>query len=246
MPEGDGVRAFFLDGREMVDGGPMSLRTALVTESAGPSEVVDPRVCECCSTDAAANGDGALVVYRDRGETEVRDIFLAAGVAGSWSDPRSVHRDGWTIAGCPVNGPEISIAGDFAAVAWFTAANDRAQVRVALSQDGGTTFAPPITVDDDGPLGRVAVLADEGGAWLSWMAVREKRAAVQLARVSSSGEIGEIVTAAETATARTSGFPRLGRSADALYLAWVGLAEDSQESRIRVARIPFASRPDPS
>ena len=134
-----------------------------------------------------------------------------------------------------------TFAGELAAVAWFTAAGDRSQVRLALSQDGGGTFAPPVTVDDEGPLGRVAVVADEAGAWISWMAVRDDRAVVQLARVTAAGEMGEIVTAAETATARTSGFPRLSRVGETLYLAWVELDGPADQSRIRLLRIPQSS-----
>jgi hypothetical protein len=43
VPAGDGIRAFWLDGREMVSGGPMALRTALVDRSVGPAEILDQR-----------------------------------------------------------------------------------------------------------------------------------------------------------------------------------------------------------
>ena len=77
-----------LDGRQMLAGGPMGLRTALLPEPSdrprdsqaemvqetgaptagspiqvGPaSQLLDQRVCECCQTDAATTGEGPIVV----------------------------------------------------------------------------------------------------------------------------------------------------------------------------------------
>jgi hypothetical protein len=44
-------------------------------------------------------------------------------------------------------------AGDLVAVAWFTAAADRAQVQVAFSTDAGRTLGQPLRVDEGSPLG---------------------------------------------------------------------------------------------
>ena len=167
---GEKVRAFWLDGRGMLAGGPMTLRTVLLpetgsllegiadssagtsgapgsTESAlrtGPSsELLDDRVCECCQTDAATTSDGPIVVFRDRSLDEIRDIYIVRFEDGEWSEPTAVHHDGWEIAGCPVNGPAVVASGDFVAVAWFTAADDEPRTRLAVSEDGGRTFSRP-------------------------------------------------------------------------------------------------------
>src|SRR5262249_49918704 len=108
VPEGDGVRAFWLDGRDMAgaDSGPtsqptahaamgsMALRTALIGTSIGASEVLDPRVCECCNTAAALTDRGPVIVYRDRSDQEVRDISIVRrNDIEAWTQPRSLYQD---------------------------------------------------------------------------------------------------------------------------------------------------------
>ncbi|MGB5879118.1 MAG: hypothetical protein WBH85_03720 [Thermoanaerobaculia bacterium] len=242
VAEGDGVRAFWLDGRQMVEGGPMSVRTALVDAQVGPVEVLDERVCECCSTDTAMTADGPVVVFRDRTETEIRDISIVRRVGSTWSRSHPIHTDGWEIDGCPVNGPEIAAAGDLAAVAWFTAAGAEPRVQVTFSQDGGGDFGPPVLVDGEGPLGRVDVVLDGEEALVTWLAVGAEMGEVRLRRVAADGTSGPSVTVAQTAATRAAGFPRLVRNGDLLYLAWVDVGEGDSSS-IRLRAIPVSSIP---
>ncbi len=181
IPEGDGLRAFWLDGREMGTAeeseeepaaGSMQLRTALVGAGgkAGASELVDDQVCECCQTDAAATASGPLVVYRNRAADEVRDIELRRREGAGWSAPTLVAEDGWKIPGCPVNGPAVVAHGEEVLVLYFTGAQERPRVQLAVSPDGGRHFGPPVLIDDQGPLGRVDLaLAADGTAWMSWL-----------------------------------------------------------------------------
>jgi len=231
--EGDRLRAFWLDGRDMEEGSAMSLRTALIGETVGATELLDTRVCECCSTDAAGGGDGAVVVYRDRADDETRDISVVRRRGAGWSEPESTVADGWTIAGCPVNGPAVDVAGETAAVAWFTAAGDTPRVQLAFSPDGAATFGPPVVIDEDAPSGRVDLVLDgSGGAVVSWLAIAGDDGSVRLRRVSADGRIGESLEIATTGAARASGFPRLVRLGDTLYLAWVDTTPaDGQQIR---------------
>jgi hypothetical protein len=254
LPEGDGVRAVWLDGRAMVTEGPMAIRTAHLasdraTADAPASTVLDARVCECCSTSAAVTQDGPVIAYRDRSAEEVRDIYLvrriADGAGGwSWSEPVPVARDGWRIPGCPVNGPAVAARGRTVAVAWFTGV-PTPRVRLAISRDAGATFESPILLDDGRPLGRVdLVLTDDETAVASWMTVSaedDARAEIRLARLPlaplTSPEPVPSQLLATTSSARASGFPRLLLQEDALYLAWVDLAEDHSTARLRVSRL---------
>ncbi len=248
--EGEALRAFWLDGRAMADGGSMSLRSATVGAgrrepapggAVGPVELLDERVCECCSTDAGVAAGGPYVVYRDRSDGEIRDTYLVGRSDDGWSAPRAVHDGGWEIEGCPVNGPETDADGDRVVAAWFTAAGGVARVRAATSTDGGASFGDPVEIDAEGPLGRVdTVLDEEGGALVSWLARGGERAAVKLVRLGAEGSLGEALTIAETSAARASGFPRLARGGDSAYLAWVDL-EDDRPSRLRFRRIPLAA-----
>lgn len=239
VTEGDAVRAFWLDGRAMLDEGPMNLRTTVVREEVSPSEVLDERVCDCCATTAAVVGGEPLVVFRDRSQTEVRDIAIVRREAGQWSPTTPVASDEWVIPGCPVNGPAAALAGEDLFVAWFTAASDEPRVKAAISRDGGTSFGEPILIDADNPVGRVDLAsAAEGVAVVSWLASGSDKARVMLGFLSSAGNLERTFVVAETHNARASGFPRLERIEEQLFLIWVDVAE-GERSHLRVAEIPL-------
>ncbi|HEX8704685.1 MAG TPA: sialidase family protein, partial [Myxococcaceae bacterium] len=105
LGEAAGVRAFWLDGRETAGAeghedhgaGAMTLRTAVLGKGLTGAEVLDSRVCDCCGTSAAMTSGGPVVVYRNRDEGEVRDIFILRRTKQGWSQPRAVHADGWKV-----------------------------------------------------------------------------------------------------------------------------------------------------
>jgi hypothetical protein len=250
IPEGEGLRAFWLDGREMGAGetppghgehaslGAMQLRSAALDADGrvGPSEVLDDRVCECCQTDAAMTAAGPVVAYRDRDADEVRDIAVRRRVDGVWQEPSIVGPDHWKIPGCPVNGPALAADGDTVAVAWFTAAQDIPRVQLALSADGGASFGPAILVDGEAPLGRLAVASAPAGAfWVSWLAKTADGATVRLRCYRAGGAPGAELRVAATSAQRSSGVPRLVRHGERLVVAWI---EDP--GALRTATLPAA------
>jgi hypothetical protein len=226
------LRAFWLDGRETKavrgansghgDEGDMTLRTATVGTTSRNGELLDGRVCDCCQTSAAMTSEGPIVVYRDRSDKEIRDIAIVRRSSGRWTKPRLVSADGWKIEGCPVNGPSADARDKLVAVAWFTAAHERARVLAAFSADAGATFDPPVVVDATDPLGRVGLVLDgNGDALVSWVAGEGAKPSIRLRRVRRGGSMGAPIVITETSAARTSGFPRIKRSGNTLVLAWV-------------------------
>lgn len=222
--------AVWLDGRETVSGDPMTLRFAtLGVDGASPDELLDESVCDCCQTSAAIAADGPVVVYRDRTEDEIRDIYAVRRVNGQWTEPRPVHEDGWVISACPVNGPAVAADGRRVVVAWFTGAPS-ARVQVAFSDDAGATFGPPVRVDDGEAQGRVdVVLLEDGTALASWLerAAGGGQAEIRLRRVSPSGA-GAVLRLADTSPERASGFPRMLKRGDELLFAWTQAGDPSQ------------------
>ncbi len=253
VAEANGVRAFWLDGREMVsngregdligdaEAGSMTLRTAFVGQEIGPSTLIDDRVCECCNTSAVVTEGGAVVVYRDRSTDETRDIYIVRRVGDKWTDPKSLFSDGWQIAGCPVNGPAMAARGSQVVVAWFTGATDTGSVRAVFSTDGGARFSEPIAVDDTWPIGRVAVmLVKPGEAIVSWLDAGDGEGAIALRRISADGSQGKPVMVARTSGARTTGFPKLARSGSNVVLVWT---QDAEPTRLRAVTIPIGEIP---
>lgn len=255
IPAPGGTRAVWLDGRRTVRDsaghfipaphgeGEMTVRTALVGPDGSLSEEdeVDPRACDCCQTSAVATDGGVLVAYRDRSPEEIRDISLARLENGRWSEPYPLHRDGWEIHGCPVNGPALASDGDRVAAAWFSGAQEKPRVMVAFSSDGGRTFGAPQRLDGGDPLGRVHVtLLSDGDALVTWLEMRDKEALIQARRAGPDRPVGEVMTVARTSAARASGFPRIVRSGDRVVLAWTEAGKPSQV-RTAMARVAAAA-----
>jgi hypothetical protein len=162
---GGRAAAVWLDGRNFKEiskdghgssANEMTLRFTAIDSKGRLSEVVllDPRVCDCCQTSAAITSDGAIVVYRDRSEKEIRDISLVRFHKGRWTEPRSLSVDAWEIHGCPVNGPSVSAR---AASRAGSAAGRRApRVKVIFFGDAGQRSSAD-TSDDETPVGRVVM-----------------------------------------------------------------------------------------
>ncbi len=222
-----------------VPGGPMTLRFTTIAADGtfGEDVLVDDRVCDCCQTDAAATQDGAVLVYRDRSEGEVRDISVRRLVGGVWSEARPVHADGWVIPGCPVNGPSVAARGRDVVVAWYTAAEEAPRVNVAFSTDGGEVFGAPIRLDEGNPVGRVdALMLEDGSALVSWLERTAEGASVQVRRVRATGAMSEPTTVATSSAERASGFPRMTRDGDRVLFAWT---VPGDPARIHVAAAPL-------
>jgi hypothetical protein len=252
LPLEEGIGLSWLDGRQFVaaeDGSAPSremtvrFRTVDGDGTPGPEELLDARGCDCCQTDAALTDLGPVVVYRDRSEDEIRDIYITRRSGGSWTAGVPVHRDGWNIAGCPVNGPAVAAQGRLVAVAWFTAAGDQPKVKVAFSEDGGATFGPPVHVDDGNPAGRVDLaLQRDGSAVVSWLErTGGEGAAVRLRRVTLGGSASSAVTVATSSSGRASGFPRMVRTAAGdLIMAWTDVRSDRAEIRVARVEVPVS------
>jgi hypothetical protein len=224
------VGAVWLDGRRYAAGREeMTLRhtTIAADGTLGPETGIDARVCDCCQTSIARTSAGLAVFYRDRSESEIRDIATVALAGGAWSEPRRVHADDWHIEACPVNGPKADARGNDVVLAWFTAPADEPRVNVAFSTDGGRTFGEPVRVDDGLPAGRVdVVLLDDGSAVVSWLERVEGAAEIRLRRVAPAGARSAFTTLTRTGAERASGFPRMTRSGSTLVLAWTAPAAE--------------------
>ena len=194
---------------------------------------IDTRVCECCQTSAAETTNGIIVAYRDRSDDEVRDIRVVRVVDGKWSAPTLVHADGWTIHGCPVNGPAIAAQGSQVAVAWFTAAAGEGWTFVAYSSDGGRTFDAPIRVDDGQSRGQVDVaMLPDGTAAVSWVELTSTGSEFRVRRVKPDGGRSPALSVAGV----TGGhYPRLARTSDELRFAWT--EADRGYTHVRTARV---------
>lgn len=204
-------------------------------------KTIDEDTCTCCPTAFASTPKLALAAYRGHNPQQIRDIKVARLTAGNWRTPLTVHDDLWKINGCPVNGPALSINGNRVAVLWFTASNDEPQIKIAMSDDLGSTFRPPVTLDspkdENRPVGHVAMsLRDDGSAVAVWLRHCASGAEIVGESVSVTGQQSGYFTIA-SGTESGLGYPRLQKAGDHLMVSWSGnTGHDVKTAIIRGAK----------
>ncbi len=225
-----GTGLIWLDGRETPDAG-MTLRSATLNSNGDVSDeaILDDLVCDCCQTAAAMTSKGPVVVYRNRTQAEIRDIYVVRNIDGQWQPGVAVANDGWEISGCPVNGPAIDAIDNQVAVAWFTAANETPLVKVAVSANAGKSFSEPLIVSDNAPLGRVGIsIINRTTYAISWLEPDDDGTfAVQIRGITMDGQMGRVRTVGRTGFMRA--VPQMVRIGDRLILAWIDEFNDSHK-----------------
>ncbi len=248
------ILAVWLDGRETEGRAEdeysdtsksMTIRSAEISISGEITNrrVIDDTVCDCCQTDLVKTDDGYLVVYRGRSGNEIRDIKIARYQTdtGTWTEPSTVHDDGWEIMACPVNGPRIVSNGNRVAVAWYTEADENPRVLMARSADGGNTFRDPIEIaggEGRRIMGRTdLVMTNTGSVYVSWLQQDEEKGEnghVLLREVQPDGSLSGIRRIGTTASSRISGFPRIELVGNSIIFAWT---QTQPLLRVRTAKV---------
>ena len=239
------ARKYNSQGAEDSFGNAVQLRSTTVGKDGtlGKDIPLDLRACSCCQTSAAITGNGTvLIAYRDRTADEIRDISIVRRHNGIWSDPLSVHADGWEISGCPVNGPSIDAQATDAVVAWFTGADNIATIKVAFSEDSGTTFGSAFQVDSGEAVGRVdTLMLAKGDALISWVEWTGDGEVLMLCRATKNDGCVARQTITEHAAAGSFNFPKLARNGDTIYLAWTQPIESKADfSTIRMVALELS------
>ncbi len=222
--------------------GPMSLRSAEVGRDfvIRYAQEVDARVCSCCPTDLVRTADGAVLVYRDRSEDEIRDVYAAAYRDGRWTTGAPVRNDGWRIAACPVNGPALAASGDRVAALWPTMAGTTLTVKGALV---GAADPARVLESGDAVLGRpdLAVWGDEHwlAAWLG--AGADGATALRVAVLDDVLQTTRTHDVAVLPLGRGTGMPRLASLGYVAVLVWTepkgGEGADARAGTVQVRRL---------
>lgn len=247
-PWGDNMLITWLDGRNTGGGheqhehhshqGQMNLRAAILDSDGRKIDewLLDDRVCDCCQTSSTVTDNGPVVVFRDRSDSEIRDIGIVRLEGEQWSQTEPVYMDLWEIAACPVNGPRLASLENIVATAWYSAAMDIPTVKVAFSKDNGASFETPIRIDLGKTVGRVDLeLLDKTTALVSWM----EEGRIMIRTVGIDKKLGIPITIASSSEKRSSGFPQISKDKDHVWIAWT---DDSEEFRkIQTARIPLSA-----
>ena len=198
------------------------------------ASIIDPDVCTCCDTSALYFNDELWVAYRGHNDQERRDIFVSKMSANGQIEPVIVTEDQWTIASCPVNGPALSMVNKAPALAWFTEADGLRRVHFKhLTKEAESlhTFAVGHSV------GRVDLAAwDDGVTALSHLIKTDAYEGLSIEWIHSSGELLRKDVIATISAGRRTGFPKIFRVDEYLWLVWTETS--SNGTSLRGAKLP--------
>jgi hypothetical protein len=108
--------------------------------------------CACCRPQIYVGPNGDIyLAWRQVFAGDVRDMVLAHSNDGgkTFSQPVRVAVDNWVLHACPDVGPAIGVSNGRLYVAWYSEGQEEPGIRLAISENGGASFAPPQIVSAD-------------------------------------------------------------------------------------------------
>ena len=236
----------WLDGRNTVDNDldgyhkPMTIRFAEITNKGDiiDESELDSATCDCCQTSIAVTNKGPVVVYRDRSDKEVRDIYIARKINGIWEVPTPIHNDGWEINGCPVNGPKVASNSNNLAVSWFTVSNEKPTVNLSFSKSNGASFGTLIKINDDDAIGRVDVaFLNPQEVLVSYIEGDDVGTYLRIKKVSIDGKVSAPITISKIDGGRNSGVPQLEILDNEAFIVWTVLK--GKKNQLKTVKLSF-------
>ena len=108
--------------------------------------------CMCCRPQIYVGPSGDIyLAWRQVFEGDVRDMVMAHSTDGgkTFSQPVRVAVDNWVLHACPDVGPAIGVSNGRLYVAWYSEGQEKPSIRLAISENGGASFAAPQIVSAD-------------------------------------------------------------------------------------------------
>ena len=236
----------WLDGRNTVDKDldgyhkPMTIRFAEITNKGDviDESELDSATCDCCQTSIAITNKGPVVVYRDRSDKEVRDIYITRKINGIWGVPTPIHNDGWEINGCPVNGPKVASNSNNLAISWFTVSNEKPTVNLSFSKSNGASFGTPIKINDDDAIGRVDVaFLNPQEVLVSYIEGDDVGTYLRIKKVSIDGKVSAPITISKIDGGRNSGVPQLEILDNEAFIVWTVF--EGKKNQLKTVKLSF-------
>lgn len=188
-----------------------------------PDQRIAKNICSCCRTAVALDKDGLPVILaRFVYPSNIRDLgMLKLTAEGKAGDPWRVTNDDWQIAGCPTQGPALSISNSGRYhMTWFTQGKARTGLFYAWSDDQGKTFSQPLAFgNSNGLAGNADVFALGNKVAVAWKEFDGENTRVQAMHSEDGGNnwsAPKMLTETPTPTA----YPALISDGKRIFLSW--------------------------
>jgi hypothetical protein len=208
-----------------------------------PPRAVTAGVCYCCKTALARAPDGALhVAWRHVYPGNMRDMaFMTSRDGGlTFTAPIRVSEDGWSIAGCPDDGPAMAI-DDTGRVhlVWPTMADvngvEAKTLFHAMTSDG-RTFTPRAPLPTEGTAHHPqASMGPDGSLVVVWDETTDTGRRVVRARAGLPASAGPLTFARELVSAQPGRYPVTITAGDRQLTAWTSTTGDRPVIRVESA-----------
>lgn len=204
--------------------------------AAGEQELAQG-VCYCCKTAAAVAPDGTIyAAWRHVYPGNMRDIAVTRSrdQGRSFAAPVRVSRDGWSIDGCPEDGPDLGIdAGGGVHLVWPSVTQTAEPYKALFysTSSDGATFAARVRISPEGrniAHPHIAVSA-AGARAILWDELAGGRRRVYLRRAGS----GAFADTSVLSGATTASHPVAAFSNETLLVAWSEGAPGQGVIRVR-------------
>lgn len=213
------------------DGAGMAQRSALYYWGGAPERELFKGVCYCCKTAMAIGPhDEIYAAWRHVFPGNLRDMgFTRSHDGGKTFSPLvRVAEDGWSINGCPDDGPAMAVDGKGTVhLVWPTVKNEQGVILYATSTDG-RTFSTPVTVPTLGgpkPSHPQVAVDASGQVFVAW---DESRNGVRTAAVARLGGGAPVLLGAATM------YPVLAATDAGIVAAWTSGQPDRSTIGVRV------------
>jgi hypothetical protein len=199
------------------DGVAMAQRSALYYAADGGAErELFKGVCYCCKTAMASGPKGEIyAAWRHVFAGNMRDMAFTLSRDGgkSFTPLIRVNQDGWSIQGCPDDGPAMTVdAKGTVHLVWPTVAHEQGVILYATSADG-TSFTTPVRVPTLGgakPSHPQVTTSAAGRVFVAWDEVRD---GIRRAAIAPIGGAPQIL-------GDTTSYPVMAATASGLVAVW--------------------------
>lgn len=215
------------------DGVAMAQRSGLYYAADGmPERELFKGVCYCCKTTMVTGPKGEIyAAWRHVFAGNMRDMgFTMSRDGGKTFSPLTrVNQDGWSIQGCPDDGPAMAVdAKGTVHLVWPTVKNEQGVILYATSKDG-IAFTTPVrlpTLGGPKPSHPQIAISGTGRAFVAWDEVREgvRRAAIAPIGGSSSPQI----------LGDTTSYPVMAAAGSGIVAVWTSGPPDRSQIGVRV------------
>ncbi|MBL8137236.1 MAG: exo-alpha-sialidase [Acidobacteria bacterium] len=228
-----------------LDGVAMAMKSRLhyatYGDRATPEQMLAPGVCYCCKTALAPTAKGVLATWRHVYDGNMRDVaFTLLGTSGAAAPPR-ISADGWSINGCPDDGPALAVdASDRVHAIWPTVIPGDEPVG-ALFYASKAAAAPAFgarqrvtTLGSPKPSHPQVTLDGTGHLFVAWdEIVGGVRTAAWAEGTTEADGTLRLGAPARLAPAGPTQYPVMAPLAKGAIVAWVSGAQGSSVIRVR-------------